>query len=182
MPSDNSSKDDFPRPNIVFQPTVFARDLMIEKWPDLHKVIASGDQIAAAFEAIRKSPVWREDPRLRGVSRETADEVLDMYNDVIEDGRHIEDFLKSPGEVAHRLGKRLSDDAVSLIGAVRAGLEREAIVLVVVVPPIIAVAVIVIAVGVAVGVVVSTAHSGDHPQVVIDESGHVKLGSRSGVR
>jgi hypothetical protein len=154
---------------------------MIEKWPHLHKVIASGDQIAAAFEATRKSPVWRDDPRLRDVSPETVDEVLDIYNHVIEDGQHIEDFLNSPGEVAHRLGKRLSDDAVSLIGAVRAGLERE-IIVVVVVPEAVAVAIIAITVVVAVTVVVHTAHPADRPEVVIDESGRVKLGSPPGAR
>ena len=116
MPSDQSSKDDFPRPQIIYEPSVFVREAMIKKWPNLHKVIASGDELAAAYEGIRKTSFWREDPRLRDISRETADEVLDLYNHVVEDGEHIEEFLTNPREVANKLGRRLSDDAVAVIG------------------------------------------------------------------
>ena len=46
MASDQLPKNS--RPNIVFEPSVFVREAMIEKWPHLHKIIACGDQVAAA--------------------------------------------------------------------------------------------------------------------------------------
>ena len=122
---DDLTKDDFQDHQTLFmQPSVFVREVTIEKWPP-HKVIASGDQLAAAYEGIRKSSFWREDPRLRDISRGTADEVLDLYNHVVEDGGHVEEFLTNPREVANKLGRRLSDDAVAVIGAAHQGFSSE---------------------------------------------------------
>ena len=163
MPSDQSSKDDF-RPNFVFQPSVFVRDVTIEKWPILHKVIASGDQLAAAYEGIRS--FWREDPRLRDISRGTADEVLDLYNHVVEDGGHVEEFLTNPREVAHKLGRRLSDDAVAVIGAAHQGLNSEVTEVGVAIGIIAGVAIVAVAINLA------ARGAGDAGgEIIIDESG-----------
>lgn len=177
MPSDQSSKDDFPRPQIIYEPSVFVREAMIKKWPNLHKVIASGDELAAAYEGIRKTSFWREDPRLRDISRETADEVLDLYNHVVEDGEHIEEFLTNPREVANKLGRRLSDDAVAVIGAAHQGIRAEVSPVLVAVGIIVGVAVVAVAINLAAR---GARDAGE--EIIIDESGRVKLGSRSGAQ
>lgn len=162
-----------PKPHIIFEPTVFARDAALAKWPHLDKVIASGDQLAAAFEEIKKSPMWREDARLRDIKPETVDEVLELYNEVIEDGRYVADFLTKPGEVARKLGRRPTKNALDVI--VAAGKSGGSTASVVGAAVVVSVAVV----GAAVTTAIVSSHADRRERILIDESGRVKLGDRT---
>jgi hypothetical protein len=164
------------KPQIVFEPTVFAKDAVLEAWPHLHKVIGNGDQLAAAFEALKDNPAWRNDARLRDIAQETADEVLDLYNDVIADGRYVADFLSRPSGVARKLGRRVSKKAIQVIEA--AGKSKRADT-----GPVGAAVVVSIAVvGVAVTTAIVSSHADRRDRILIDESGRVKLGARSHIK
>ena len=160
------------KPQIIFEPTVFARETILEKWPYLQKVIISGDQLARAFENIKQSPVWRSDPRLRNITRETADEVLELYNEVIEDERYIADFLAKPADVARKLGLRPSKKAIDVIAALSKSPHTDS--------PVLAAAVVisVAVVGIAVTTAIVSAQADRRDRILIDESGRVKLGAR----
>jgi hypothetical protein len=161
------------KPHIVFEPTIFARDAVLEKWPHLHKVITSGDQLASAFEEVKKSSVWRRDPRLRDIKPETVDEVLELYNDVIEDGRYVADFLTKPAEVARKLGHEPSKKAVDVVVAAGKSSRSDAGVVGA------AVVVSVAVVGAAVTTAIVSSHADRRDRILVDESGRVKLGDRA---
>jgi hypothetical protein len=158
------------KPQIVFEPTVFAREAVLENWPHLHKVITSADQVAAAFEEVKKNPVWRDDPRLRDIEPETANEVLDLYNEVIADGRYVADFLSKPREVARKLGRRPTNKAIRVISAAGKGKKED----VGVVGAAVVVSVAVVAAAVTTAIVSS--HADRRERILVDESGRVKLG------
>ncbi len=88
--------------DVVFQQSVFQREKLKKDWPDFNKVISRGDEIAVAFEAVSAFPMWREDPRLANLPAETAREILDIYNEVIADGRYVAEFLEDPAHTAER--------------------------------------------------------------------------------
>jgi len=152
------------RPRVVFEPTVFAREIALENWPHLDKVISSGDQIAAAFEQIKHSPVWREDPRLRDIKPEVAEEVLDLYNAVIEDGQYIEGFLQQPLQVARKLGLKPSKQAIAVVVAAGTGEASDAVLAA-------AVVVSVAVVGAAITTAIVSSHADRRDRILIDESG-----------
>jgi hypothetical protein len=164
------------KPQIVFEPTVFARDSVLEAWPHLHKVITNGDQLAAAFEAMKDNPAWRDDARLRDIAQETADEVLDLYNEVIVDGRYVADFLSKPREVAQRLGLPVSKKAIDVISA--AGKSKRSDNGAVGAAVVVSIAVV----GAAVTTAIVSSHADRRDRILVDESGRVKLGSRSKIK
>lgn len=159
------------KPPIIYEPTIFAREAILENWPHLHKVITSGDQLAAAFESMKRNPIWRDDPRLRDIDPSTANEVLDLYNDVIADGRYVADFLAKPAEVGRKLGRRVSKKAINVIGVAGKG-KRDDVGVVGA-----AVVVSVAVVGVAVTTAIVSSHADRRDRILIDESGRVKLGT-----
>jgi hypothetical protein len=167
----DSTEAPLAKPHIIFEPTVFARDTLLENWPHLDKVIATGDQLAAAFKAITKSPAWRSDPRLRNVDPETAEEVLELYNDVIDDGNYVAEFLSKPRDVARKLGHRPSKKAIDVILA--AGRSNDNVAAVVGAAVVISVAVV----GVAVTTAIVSSNVDIRHRILIDESGRVKLGN-----
>jgi hypothetical protein len=112
------------KPDVVFQEAVFKRERLLEKWPHLHRTINSGDEVAAAFEAARRHPMWRDDPRLADLAPGTAREVLDFYNAVITDGRYIAEFQTNPGRVAKRLRLDVSAEAVRVISTVASRMSK----------------------------------------------------------
>jgi hypothetical protein len=164
------------KPQIVYEPTVFSHDAVLEAWPHLHKVIANGDQLAAAFEAMKDNPAWRDDARLRDISQDTADEVLDLYNEVIDDGRYVADFLSKPREVAKKLGLRVSKKAIDVILA--AGKSKRSDNSAVGAAVVVSVAVV----GAAITTAIVSSHADRRDRILVDESGRVKLGSRSHIK
>jgi hypothetical protein len=164
------------RPQIVYEPTVFAGETLREHWPELHKVVANGDQLAAAFHALSKDPAWRNDPRLRDIDPETATEVLDLYNEVIVDGRHVKEFLTEPTEVLSKLKLRASKEAIAVIKA--AGGDKSSDVGVVGAAVVISISVVAAAVTTA----IVSSHADRRDRILIDESGRVKLGAAKAKR
>lgn len=161
-----------PRPDIIFEPTVFAPERIRENWPDLHRVIQSGHEIAEAFTRIRSDPVWQSDPRLADISPEIAEEVLDLYNDVVADGRYIGEFQQDPGAVAKKLKIKASKEAIELVSAVSKRMDGD----VGIVAAAVVVSVSVVAVAVTTAIVSSAADR--RSRILVDESGKVKLGDR----
>jgi len=164
------------RPDIVYQPTVFARETILKQWPSLKGVISSGDEVAMAFERVANCPAWRNDPRLKRIDTDTADEVLGLYNDVIEDGRYVADFLTSPADVAKKLGTPISKKALGVITAFgkksKAKADDAAYLGVVVVGG------SVVVVGLAITTAIVSSHADRRDRILVDESGRVKLGDR----
>lgn len=159
-----------PRPDLVYQPTVFAPERLREHWPDLHRVIQSGAEIAAAFDAIRHDPAWQTDPRLADIPADVAEEVLDLYNDVVGDGRYIGEFQHDPRGVAKKLGLKVSKDALDLVTAISRRMDGD----VGIVAAAVVVSVSVVAVAVTTAIVSS--HADRRSRILIDDSGKVKLG------
>ena len=164
------------KPDIVYQPTVFARETITKNWPNLQRVITSGEELAAAFDKLKDHPVWRTDPRLRNIDTDTADEVLDLYNEVIADGRHIGEFLQNPAEVARKLGHKVSKKALGVVSAFgkkgKPKADDVGLVGVVIVGG------SVVVVGLAITTAIVSSHADRRDRILVDESGRVKLGDR----
>jgi hypothetical protein len=157
-------------PEVLFQQSIFKRDTLMEKWPHLHRVISNGDELAVAFEAARQHPMWRDDPRLANLSPDIAQEVLDLYNAVIADGRYLAEFQADPGAVAKRLGLTVSSEAIAVVSTVASRMDGD----VGVVGAAVVVSVAVVGIAVATAIVSSAADP--RARILIDESGRVKLG------
>jgi hypothetical protein len=160
------------RPEVLFQQSIFKRETLMEKWPHLHRVISNGDELAAAFEAAQQHPMWRDDPRLADLSPDTAQEVLDLYNAVIADGRYLAEFQADPGAVAKRLGLKVSDEAVGVVSTVASRMDGDVGVVGA------AVVVSVAVVGIAVTTAIVSSAADPRARILIDESGRVKLGDQ----
>lgn len=160
-----------PKPDIVFQQSVYKRERLMEKWPHLQQMIGSADEVAAAFETMERHPMWREDPRLIRIPKSTANEVLKLYNAVVADGRYIALFEQNPAAAARKLGIKVSKKALAVVTTVQKK-KRESMS--------VAGAAIVVSVAV-VGVAATTAivswHSDRRDKILIDDSGRIKIGS-----
>jgi hypothetical protein len=159
-----------PRPDLIYEPTVFAPDRLREHWPDLHRMIHTGHEIAEAFNRIRADPIWQSDPRLADISPAIAEEVLDLYNDVVADGRYISEFQQDPAGVARKLKIKVSKKALELVSAVSKRMDGD----VGIVAAAVVVSVSVVAVAVTTAIVSSAADR--RSRILVDESGKVKLG------
>ena len=163
--------------DVVFQQSVFQREKLKRHWPDLNKVISRGDEIVVAFEAVSAFPMWRKDPRLANLPAATAREILDIYNEIIADGRYVAEFLLDPKAAAKRLDLKISDEAVIVVRKVASqmvGANAAAVGAAIVV---ISISVVAIAAGTA---IVSSRHMDRDSRILVDESGRVKLGDEFG--
>lgn len=155
------------------QETAQFLDGAIQKKADLTALLKSPKRTASNLGLEISDNVAKNLKRLgtRSGKVDAADqEVLDLFNRVVADGRHVYEFLVAPAAVAHKLGlkpsrtalKRIKDyDLPELVGRIGAGgtvsLNPG---------PIIA--------GVVVAAII-VLWSHDPRRVVIDESGRVKL-------
>lgn len=162
---------DASKPDVIFQQSVFKREALMEKWPQLQRVIGSADEVAAAFEMAERHPMWREDPVLMNIPRSTVDEVLKLYNAVVADGRYIAEFQKSPATVARKLKVRISKRAIGVVSRVHKKMRSDVGVVGA------AVVVSVAVVGAAVTTAIISSHADRRDRILIDDSGRVKLGS-----
>ncbi|PYD85898.1 hypothetical protein DNF23_46390 [Pseudomonas syringae pv. pisi] len=98
------------------------------------------------------------------ISRGTAQEALDFYNKVVQDGRYIDRLLEAPQEVAEKLKLPLSKEAIERLVTVNQLLPPGSTVM----------NIAVVAVAVAVTVVIV---KGIDPleELVIDQRGLVRL-------
>ena len=146
---------------ISFQQRLSIRQELAERWPVLDKFVCSAGEVEAAVISVSK----KMEGQLVDVSKGTAEEALDLYNKVVIDGRYIDTVVNSPREVAEKLGTKVSDKALSHIEAVSTALRPGG-------AAVANVAVVAIAVAVTVVIVKGSNHL---EQVVIDQSGIVKL-------
>lgn len=163
---------DSSKPDIVFQQSVFRRELLLNQWPHLKSVIGSADEVAAAFEAMERDPMWREDPLLVQISKPIAKEILNLYNAVVADGQHIALFERNPAAAAKKLRHRVSKKALTVLTRVQKKKKPQGIA--------VAGAAVVISVSVA-AIAVTTAivssHSDKRDRILVDDSGKIKIGT-----
>jgi len=157
--------------DLAFQQSVFQRERLKAGWPDFNRIISRGEEVAAAFEAVTDLPMWRDDPRMADVPRRAAREVLDLYNEVIADGRFVGDFVEDPAAVARKLDLKVSPQALDVISNVAARMvgSRASVGAAIAV-----ISVSVVAVAVTTAIVSSAADP--RARILVDESGMVKLG------
>ncbi len=160
------------KPDIVFQQSVFRREQLLDQWPHLRSVIGSADEVAAAFEAMERDPMWREDPLLVQIPKAVAKEILSLYNAVVADGRHIALFERNPAAAARKIRHRVSAKALRVLTKVQKKKKPQGIA--------VAGAAVVISVSVA-AIAVTTAivssHSDKRDRILVDDSGKIKVGS-----
>src|SRR5579859_7940231 len=101
-------EDSTMKPDFAFQQSVFQREKLKADWPDFNRVISRGEEIAAAYEAITALPMWQDDQRFGEITPRVAREVLDVYNEVIADGRYVGEFVDKPAAVAKKLDIKVS--------------------------------------------------------------------------
>ena len=159
------------RPDIVFQQSLFKREALMDKWPQLRRVITSADEVAAAYEVAERHPMWREDPMLVDIPRATVNEVLKLYNAVVADGRYIAEFQTNPAGVARKLKVKVSKQAVGVVSHVHKKMKSDVGVVGA------AVVVSVAVVGAAVTTAIISSHADRRDRILVDDSGYVKLGS-----
>ncbi len=159
------------KPDFAFQQSVFQREMLKAQWPDFNRVISRGDEIAAAFDAISDLPMWQDDRRFADIPRRAAREVLDVYNQVIADGRYDGEFLDNPSAVAKKLDLKISRGALAVLGDVAARMAgtRAAVGAAIAV-----ISVSVVAIAVTTAIVSSVVDP--RARILVDESGMVKLG------
>jgi|SRR5687768_7897793 hypothetical protein len=155
------------KPNVVFQQSVFAVENLRDKWPHLDKVITSRDQLAVAIERAAADPKWQRDPILKRMAPETAKEVLDFYNIVVADGRYVAELQSDARGVAKKLNYQMSDVAFDTMKAVMPSAGQDNMYLVI--------AGSIVVVGLAATTAVVNYAVDPQKQIVIDESGIVKV-------
>lgn len=144
---------------IAFKQQLFAREELSRCWPALNKYISSTTALEAAYVNTEQLVGNRLD-----ISRGTAQEALDFYNKVVQDGRYIDRLLEAPQEVAEKLKLPLSKEAIERLVTVNQLLPPGSTVM----------NIAVVAVAVAVTVVIV---KGIDPleELVIDQRGLVRL-------
>lgn len=144
---------------IAFKQQLFAREELSRRWPALNKYISSTTTLEAAYINTEQLIGNRLE-----ISRGTAQEALDFYNKVVQDGRYIDRLLEAPQEVAEKLKLPLSEDAIKRLVTVNELLPPGGTVM----------NIAVVAVAVAVTVVIV---KGIDPleELVIDQRGFVRL-------
>jgi hypothetical protein len=162
--------DDAIRPDVVFQQSLVSGEYGNEKWPHLKKLITSRDELAAAYERAARDPKWKQDPLLAKLEPGTAKEILDFYNAVVADGRYVAELQTDPQAAARKLRLDISDRAFETIKSL-VKLPGDNTMSVVAAAVVVSIAVV----GVAAAVAVANAHVDPRKQIVIDESGIVKV-------
>ena len=158
------------RPEVVFKRSGRTK----ASGKSVRNVIASGDEVAAAFEELQRHPMWREDRRLSKITPAISKEILTFYNAVIADGRFVADFQDDPAEVAKKLNAKISKEALAVVSAVTGNRRGASSMSVVGAAVVISISVVAAAVATAI-----VSWQGDpRQQIIIDESGKVKLGER----
>ena len=156
---------------VVFEQSLFAPEIIKQKWPDLQHMITCRDELAAAFDRQARHPKWREDPLLANMTRETGREMLDFYNAVVADGRYIADLATDPKRVARRLKLDVSDLVFETIkSTIRLPGDDKAMTVVGA-----AIVVSISVVGLAAATAVANSAIDPRKRIVIDESGQVKI-------
>src|SRR5215468_3625442 len=94
---------------VIYQQAVESTEDLIKKWPGLARVI-SVDHVkaSASFNRLKGFESFASD-------KETATEVLDLYNAVIADGRFVSLLEIDPAQAAKNLGKNLRQEGVDLL-------------------------------------------------------------------
>jgi hypothetical protein len=160
------------KPNVVFQQSVFAVENIKEKWPHLESLITSRDVVAAAVERAASDPKWRRDPLLANMAPATANEVLAFYNTVVADGRYVAELQHDARGVAKKLNYEMSDVAFDTMKSIVIGAGDTG-------PGIVIAAAVGAGIAIAGGVAIATATASaavdPRKQIVIDESGIVKI-------
>jgi hypothetical protein len=160
------------KPNIVFQQSVFGVEKIKEKWPHLERLITSRDLVTAALERTASSPRWQRDPLLANIAPATANEVLAFYNTVVADGRYVAELPTDARGVAKKLNYAMSDVAFDTMKSIVLTIPEE--------NPAVVIAVatgagIAIAGGLAITTATASGAVDPRKQIVIDESGIVKI-------
>lgn len=152
--------DEYPR--VTFKQPFFHDKLISESVERMRRSITSITALEAAYR------IAQPEMRSRGISatRSQAEEALNLYNKAVQDGRFIKELTKDPAGVAEKLGLELSPEVASLmqetgtlsiLQAQEAGAARSDVELV------------------AVAIIVIFLVSDPNVDVVIDESGLIKL-------
>jgi hypothetical protein len=154
-------------PRVVYQQSLELERRIGDDWASMRKQVISARQLEAAYGAVQNE-ISALDLRL---SPEAAQQVVDLYNKAVLDGRYLKDLTIDPRSVAQALDLSLSAEGeaglkrLGELGAIRTARE-EALV------PLVGVVAIV---GIVVLGVVLVVDPAVRDEVVIDSSGVVKL-------
>jgi hypothetical protein len=152
-------------PDLVFEQPLFQSERIAAGWERMRAQITSATQLEAAYKIVA--------PEIEGLRMELEDadvqQVLDLYNMTVTDGRYLRDLMTDPAGVAEKLRVPLSaaaEAAIKQVGNTRAiqTMDREQ-----------AAPVVVAVVVVAVVVVIVFGPKEPRRRTVVDSSGIVKM-------